>query len=481
MKAITLISILLISINLSNNLELAKSYKSLSNHNPIETQKYIGEPGAMVYESRLYIYGSHEGITEEVGTEPEINTHLETDSISIISTPDMVNWEDHGSIKIAGGEGVSKWAHNSWAPCACHKTIKGKEKFFVYFADSTNGIGVISSDSPLGPFTDPLGKALINRRTPGCQNVTWIVDPACFVDEDADEAYLVFGGGVPDGEEENPKNTRIVKLGSDMISIEGEPKVIDAPWCYGDNGLNKVGNFWVYSYLTNFSGGRYGNGRIVYLTADEPLGEYDTLRMCFNNPTDFFGVSVLNNHHSFIEFKEKWYLIYHLELLNKDIGGTEKGYRAVYIDSLPNDGSPFSRAKGTLAGVKQTDNVNAYETHNASMFAWQGGIKINGQGHTTVSFEEGDWIGVSQVDFGEKGAKKFSLSAYSVNGGKVDIILGKPDGEEVIGSVDLAEGGSEGEFEEVDGKIEGDGAIDIKDVFFVVSEGDVTIDTWEFF
>ena len=94
----------------------------------------------------------------------------------------MVNWTDHGSINVAGSGGAAAWASNSWAPAACHKTINGKEKFFLYFANNGNGIGVLTSDSPTGPWIDPIGKPLISRNTPNCSNVTWLFDPAVLVD-----------------------------------------------------------------------------------------------------------------------------------------------------------------------------------------------------------------------------------------------------------------------------------------------------------
>lgn len=470
MKVCFTILIFLITFDFGD-LEITKGYKSISYHNPLVTQKYLAEPGAMEYENRVYIYGSNDGITSEVGENPEINTYININTISIISSPDLVNWEDHGTIQVAGKSGSAKWAHNSWSPSVCHKKIKGKEKFFLYFSDNSNGIGVLTSDSPTGPFEDPIGGALINRKTEGCENVTWIVDPDCYVNDD--EAYLVFGGGIPDDEEDNPKTARIVKLGEDMISIDGNPKVIDAPYFYKDNGINKVGNDWIYSFCTSYTGGRFGNGRTIYMSSKEALGPYSIIGICFNNPSDFVPVSGVNNHHSIIQFKKNWYIFYHTELLNKFVTGVENGYRTTHLDFLPDDGSPFGRAKGSLQGVKQTDNVNAFESHSAAMMAWQGGIIVNGSGHTTVSYRKNDWTGVSQVDFGD-GAKNITISASSKNGCKVKIVAGQPDGDE-IGSIDVEKTG-ENNFEEFSTEVEVSG---IKNIFFVAS-GDVTIDTWEF-
>ena len=111
----------------------------------------------------------------------------------------------------AGAEsGAARWAMNSWAPCTAWKTINGQDKFFLYFANSGGGIGVLTADSPVGPFTDPIGKALVSRKTPTCDSVTWLFDPAVLVDEDG-SAYLYFGGGVPEGKQADPGTARSEK------------------------------------------------------------------------------------------------------------------------------------------------------------------------------------------------------------------------------------------------------------------------------
>ena len=55
-----------------------------------------------------------------------------------------------------------------------NRTVQPPE-FFLYFANGGNGIAVLSSDSPTGPFTDPIQKPLVSRETPGCASVTWLL------------------------------------------------------------------------------------------------------------------------------------------------------------------------------------------------------------------------------------------------------------------------------------------------------------------
>ena len=213
---------------LFDEIEAITPYKSLSNTNPIMTQRFGADPYAMVYKDRVYFYMTGDTFEYDADGSVTENTYGKINTISVVSTTDMVNFEDHGTVYAAGSKGAAKWAANSWAPAAAWKEIDGEVKFFLYFANSGGGIGVLTSDSPTGPFEDPLGEALINNHTPNCADVIWIFDPAVLVDDDG-RAYLYFGGGVPEGQAANPGTARVVELGEDMISIAGEPVIIDAP------------------------------------------------------------------------------------------------------------------------------------------------------------------------------------------------------------------------------------------------------------
>ena len=65
------------------------------------------------------------------GKKVKENTYSKIRCINCISSDDLVNWTDHGRIPVAGSWGIARWAINSWAPCAAHKEIDGKEKFFL--------------------------------------------------------------------------------------------------------------------------------------------------------------------------------------------------------------------------------------------------------------------------------------------------------------------------------------------------------------
>ena len=453
-----------------NGINLSKSFKDIKNHNPCLTQKFTADPGLLEYNGRVYVYGTNDGYLQP--NAPEKNTYGQIKTINVMSSEDLVNWSDHGTINVAGSEGVAKWAGNSWAPTAAHKNINGKEKFFLYFANNANGIGVLTSDSPTGPWTDPLGRALITRQTPNC-NVEWLFDPAVLVDSNGD-GYLYFGGGVPSGKEANPGTIRAVKLGNDMISLSGNVVSIDAPWVFEDSGINKIDNTYFYSYCTNWSGGPLGNARIGYMTSNNPLGPFTYQGTCFNNPGDFFQ-TYGNNHHTIINFKNKFYIFYHAEWLNRETYGTTLGYRTTHVDEMPYSNGKFGNAKGTLTGVSQLSNFNPYQLNRFNTMAWNAGVNIYGLGDTAAAYNRGDWSGVSNVDFGS-GAKSITINAGTVNGSTIRISVDSPNGQ-VIGYVTIPATGDNWKSTEVTAPI--NGASGVKNVFFVAS-ADVVLNTYKF-
>ena len=195
----------------------------------------------MEYNGRVYVYTTNDVIEYDSDGKVTENTYAQINKINCLSSADLVNWTDHGAIPVAGTDGIAKWATCSWAPCAAHKTINGKEKFFLYFCNGGNGVSVLTADSPTRPWTESLGKALITRATPNCSDITWLFDPAVMVDDDG-TGYLCFGGGVPDGKDAMPGTSRIVKLGDDMISLAGTPVTIEAPYLFEDSGIYKIGD-----------------------------------------------------------------------------------------------------------------------------------------------------------------------------------------------------------------------------------------------
>lgn len=404
-------------------MKILENYKGINGTNPIFTQHYGADPYAMVFEDTVYFYMTADQYEYDEKGEIKENSYSKIKSLYVVSTKDMVNFEDHGEITVAC-DAAAKWAANSWAPAAAWKMIDGKPKFFLYFADNGGGIGVLSSDSPIGPFTDPLGHGLIRRDMENCGNVEWLFDPAVLVDDDG-SAYIYFGGGVPAGKASAPGTGRVAKLGADMISLDCVPVAIDIPYLFEDSGIHKFGNKYYYTYCSNFSVDeegtkKYGmkNGEICVMESDSPMGPFVYKEVILENPGDYCGLYG-NNHHCVFSFKDKWYITYHSRSLEK-AKGVRHGYRVTHIDefTMNADGS-IGKIKQTFEGRKQLMNVNPYIWQSAVNMSSQNGCypvpadevsKEFGCGHMILSkMEEGGFIEIQGVDFGDKSPAEFMV------------------------------------------------------------------------
>ncbi len=403
--------------------------------NPVVTSRLTADPYAMEYNGRVYIYGTND--SQQYSLSPNAdNNYAKIKTLNCYSSADMVNWTDHGEIKVAGRTGAATWAGNSWAPAAAHKTINGQEKFFLYFANSANSIGVLVADSPTGPWTDPIGKALIDRDTPGCslEEVPWLFDPAVLVDDDG-TGYLYFGGiGDTDGKDNsfiaNPQCARVIKLGDDMVSTVGEAQMIDAPYMFEDSGINKIGDKYYYSYCTNWTdvpGREVGIAHIGVMVSDDPMSGFEYVGTVLKNPGSYFG-SYGNNHHCFIEFKDKFYAFYHNKRDTTAIG-TKADFRTTYVDELDlgengdftNEDGSIADTKMTVDGVTAIGTINPFETVEAETFAMADGVGTiantlsssnalwSGANQSLFNADIGSYIGVAGVDFGSEGATTITL------------------------------------------------------------------------
>lgn len=469
-------------------MSVTKFYKKLDYKNPVITQHYGADPFAMVYNGRVYIYMTADKYEYDEKGEIAENTYSKIKSLYVISTEDMTNFEDHGEVTVACDK-AAKWAHNSWAPAAAHKIIDGKEKFFLYFADNGGGIGVLSADSPIGPFTDPIGHGLITRSTPTCASVEWLFDPAVIVDDDG-EAYIYFGGGVPFGKAANPGTARVCKLGKDMVSLDGDPIPIpDVPFLFEDSGIHKFGNKYYYSYCSNFNvtpeaTEEFGfeNGEICVMESDAPMGPFRFKEKVLENPEKLCGLGG-NNHHCVFNFNGQWYMTYHARSLEGFIG-VNHGYRVTHVDEIA------MKADGTIGVIEQSYTkrrqikaVDPYKTYPAACVAQMAGVvpvpadEISaeyGVGNMAVqNTAEGDFVQVQGVDFAH-GASKITITYKAAGAGIIKVLKDKPDGE-VISTVKF-DGSSDWAQATADASVSGK-----CDLFFVFESGtDIVLKDWKF-
>ena len=482
------------------------SLKKDNENNPLTTQRFGADPGWMVYKDRLYIYTTNDAYEYASNGKLQINTY-NSGTINCVSSADLVNWTDHGAIPVADRNGrttngAAKWAGAAWAPDACWKTINGKDKFFLYFANSAGGIGVLTADSPTGPWSDPLGHAMITGSTPNCSDVVWMFDPGVYYDPQTNEGYIAFGGGRANNvAAATPGTGRIAKLGDDMTSLSGNPVKMQTPYLFEDSSIIKIGDTWYYSYCsnwnvpggTNINGVSFGNADILYMTSKDPLkcawGTSDLKGNVFKNTATQRIDNGGNNHHSIIYFKGEYYVAYHSrqyalrtgqtfidggDINNRSKDSNDGNYRSTQINKAtfnPSNGS--ITCNGNMTGCEQLETLNPYVTQQAETMANQSGIQVKGVGDTVVNeISKGDWIKVKGVNFDE-GCRKITVKASSQNGAVIKVSTGSATGT-AFAYVQVPAGSSNKEITVSCKNITG-----VNDIVFEFS-GEMEFDSWKF-
>ena len=356
--------------------------------NPIVQTCYSTDPAPMVDGDRLYVYTGH----DEAGAD-----FFWMYDWRVFSTADMVNWTDHGSpLSLASFE----WADDrAWAPQCIARD--GKYYFYVPVHSKLSGgmaIGVAVGDTPYGPFKDALGKPLYD-------NGSWDhIDPTVFIDDDG-QAWIYWG---------NPR-LYYAKLNRDMISIDGEVKTIEfteegfgapdpskrergkkytdtyteGPWAFKRNGIY---------YMMYAAGGVPEH--IAYSTSTTPTGPwtYRGTIMPQMNETQSF-----TNHAGICDFKGHSYFFYHTGNLP---GGGGFG-RSVAVEEFKyNADGTIPQILPTRTGVAPIGTLNPYQRVQGETMAYSMGVRTewtDTEGVFVSDIHHGDWIRLSEVDFGQEG------------------------------------------------------------------------------
>ena len=290
--------------------------KAVQNNNPISKDKYSGDPAALVYKDKVYLYAGHDEAPNDFNFY-KMNEWL------VYSTSDMVNWQEHPvPLKVTD----FAWAKSdAWAS----QVIERKGKFYWYVTVShgtINGkaIGVAVSDSPTGPFKDALGKALITNNMTIQTKIDWDdIDPTVFIDDDG-QAYIFWGNTV----------CHYAKLKENMTELDGPIQTISLPNFTEAPYIHKHNDWYYLSYAYQFP------EKIAYARSKS-----------INGPWEFKGIlnelagNSNTNHQSIIEFKGIPYFIYHNGSFQPD-GGSFR--RSVCVDKL------YYNSDGTMKRVIMT-------------------------------------------------------------------------------------------------------------------------------
>jgi arabinoxylan arabinofuranohydrolase len=504
--------------------KIATDYKGSGNNNPLSANVFCADPTALEYNGRLYVYGSNDHQEFMANNKKNDNTYGNIKSIVVFSTDDMVNWTFHGTIDTK--KICSSWTNNpwyvgygvSWAPSVTwrHNETTDKDEFFLYFCNSSHGVGVLKAESPIGPWKSPNNKLMITYDTPGAnkQGTNANFDPGVMIDDNG-VGWITFGGLGSNGI--MPDAARIIKLKPSMTAVDGKASIIHAPYHFEANELNYIGGKYVYTYCSNWANrdntewenykqehgitvNAPGGGTMCYMVSDNPL---DPDSWVFKG---YYGPGVAGNNHSHLQkFQGSYYHIYHNHgdiLLNpmKNDGAIDASagdYRSICVNKATVNESTATVSLVTLntTGVKQIKNLNPYELQQIETMASSGGVnyedftnitkntKISTLGNDAsenmqVKMKPSSWVSVRKVDFGTKGAVKFTLRAKGT--GKMELRTSSSPRSSLL-TVDF----SSEELEDHTFDIPADKLDKFKSVknnlYLIITEGDnVVVDSWKF-
>ena len=440
---------------------------------PLFQTKFTADPSPLVVGDTLFVYTSHDASPEDI---PDANEKSSAGFFMydwlLWSTTDMVNWTEHGAVASLKDFAWRSRENGAWAI----QTIERNGKYYLYAPLHGHGIGVLVSDSPYGPFRDPLGKPLV------WQKEHWEdIDPTVFVDDDG-QAYMYWG---------NP-NTYYVKLNDDMISTKGDIVKLDyhidhyqeGPWFYKRNG------HYYLAYASTCCPEALG-----YAMSDSPTGPWKSKGYIMRpTPRD------RGNHPGICDYKGRSYVfgqnydLMHLETFvhheRRAVSATEITYNAdgtikevpYWLDQQP---------------LEQLHALNPYQRMEAETMAWGFGLKTAKMGieNTGVvkdmpestgrrnmyvyDIDNGEYIRLRGVDFGDKAAKSFAITAAATGSLKITLRLKSVDGP-VIGTVDIKPTGSLEKYRTFTAKVSK--AVGQHDLYLCFDnvQGDVRLDWWQF-
>jgi len=438
---------------------------------PLFQTKYTADPSPLVVGDTLFLYTSHDASPEDIPDANEKNSagFFMYDWL-LWSTTDMVNWTEHGAVASLKDFSWRSRENGAWAI----QTVERNGKYYLYAPLHGHGIGVLMSDSPYGPFKDPLGEPLV------WQKEHWNdIDPTVFTDDDG-QAYMYWG---------NPHtywaklNEDMISLGSGITQLPHIPNYQEGPWFYKRNG---------HYYLAFAS--TCCPEALGYAMSDSPTGPWEWKNYIMRpTPRD------RGNHPGICDFKGHSYVfgqnydLMHLETFvhheRRTVSATEIEYQAdgtikevpYWLDQQP---------------LKQLHWLNPYQRVEAETMNWGYGLKSAKMGIANTGvvkdmpastgkknmyvfdLNDGEYIRLRGVDFAQ-GAKSFTIAAAAQGAATITLRLDRQDGP-VVGKVAVKSTGNAEKYRMFSTKVQNAKGVHDLYLCFEQTSGDVRLDWWQF-
>ncbi len=288
--------------------------------NPILSGWYA-DPEARIFEGEYWIYPTYSA------------PYGEQTFFDAFSSPDLVTWTKHPhALDIAN----VAWAHRAvWAP----SIVERDGHYYLFFGandiqndQQAGGLGIARADHPGGPFTDDLGRPIIDKFHNGAQPI----DPFVFKDDDG-TYYLIYGGW---------RHCNVAKLNDDFTGFvpfadsTTFKEITPQGYVEGSFMFKKDGKYYFMWSEGGWTGPNYA---VAYAIGSSPLGPFERVgKILQQDPSVATGAG----HHAVLHApgSPNWYIVYH----RRPLGETDRNHRVVCIDRMEFD------ADGAIRPVRIT-------------------------------------------------------------------------------------------------------------------------------
>jgi len=177
---------------------MSKADLSLAGGNPLIPGIGLTDPHGFISDGRVFLFATHDC------------SALSIDYIMkdwwVWSSCDLREWKLESILKP-----VDTYLGKPFNDCWAGFGVQRNGRWYWYFSAGPKNIGVVTADSPGGPWSDPLGIPLMGEGMISTDQR----DPDILLDDDG-EAYMVFG----------TFNYYMVRLGRDMLSMAEAPRPV---------------------------------------------------------------------------------------------------------------------------------------------------------------------------------------------------------------------------------------------------------------
>lgn len=273
----------------------------MNENNPLVRHVFTADPTVLEHQGIVYLYTGHDD--PPAGIEQyTMNDWL------CFSSADLVHWNAHPSPLAATDY---TWASGD---AFASKILYHNQRFYFFTAVSHKripgkAIGVATSESPIGPFRDASGKALITGdMLPVVAEDKSNLDPSVIIDDDG-RAYLFWGHG----------RCFYTQLSENLLEVDDEIKQVPLPRFQEGAHIYKRGEYYYLMY-------GYGSPeRVAYAMSDNIHGPWK-----FAGIVNELAGNCETNRPATLDFKGNSYFFYHNGALPN--GGSHR--RSVCVDLM---------------------------------------------------------------------------------------------------------------------------------------------------